>query len=135
MRPPPALEIPTRCMEDMRRHVSRQTPQEACGFLGGHGQRVEIVLPVANALASPVKFRMDAREQLTAMETIESLGMDLLGIFHSHPKGPGAPSPTDIAEAVYPVVNLIWFYDKDGWQARGFWIAHGGFQEVQLHWV
>ncbi len=135
MQPPPALAIPTPCMAAMIAHVSRLAPLEACGLLGGHAQRVGLVLPVANALASPVRFRMDAREQLTAMELIEALGMDLLGIFHSHPEGPPAPSATDIAEAAYPVVNLIWFRQDQGWRVRGFWISEGGFRDVPLHWV
>jgi proteasome lid subunit RPN8/RPN11 len=56
----------------------------------------------------------------------------MLAIFHSHPRGPSAPSSTDILEAMYPVVNIIWSKAGRRWQARGFWIEAGKVEEVPL---
>ena len=117
----------------MERHINFMAPLEACGLLGGTHQVVELVLPVKNAAESRTRFLMEPRAQLRAMEQIELEGLELLAIFHSHPKGPSTPSPTDIAEAAYPVVNIIWSKTGRRWQTRGFIIEAGRVEEVALN--
>jgi proteasome lid subunit RPN8/RPN11 len=102
----------------MRHHVAATEPLEACGLLAGRGGEVQAVLTVPNALK--------------AFNQIESAGMEVIAIFHSHPNGPDHPSLTDIEESAYPVVNLIWAPRDGDWQARGFWIEAGSFSEVTL---
>ena len=113
-------------------HVDSQVPLEACGLLAGRGSRVESVMVVTNQAQSPVRYVMDPIEQLHAFEWIESQGLDLLGIFHSHPTGPEIVSPTDIAEAAYDVVYIIVSRTDSAWKTRGFWIQDGSFDEVTL---
>jgi proteasome lid subunit RPN8/RPN11 len=122
-------------LNGMIRHAARQAPLEACGLLAGRAGRVERLLAMENAERSPARFRMDPLEQLRAFEWIEERGLHLLGIFHSHPAGPEAVSPTDIAEASYAVVHIVVSRPReDGseWQARGFWIEPGRVTEVAL---
>jgi len=118
--------------EKMRRHVRRCSPLEACGLLAGTGAQVELVIGVPNADRSPVRFRMDPRAQWRAFQRFERQGLELLAIYHSHPRGPADPSPTDHAEAAYPVVQVIWAPLEGKWQGRGFLIAGGTVQEVAL---
>jgi proteasome lid subunit RPN8/RPN11 len=90
------------------------------------------MIGVLNQAQSEVRFVMDPYEQLHAFDWIEANGLDLVGIFHSHPTGPETASATDIAEAAYCVVHLI-LAPRDGqWQARGFWIEAGTAREVAL---
>ena len=126
-------------MEEMRAHIDSCAPNEACGLLGGTGDVVRSVLPIANQERSPSRFRMDAREQLRGFRSIEEAGLDLVGIFHSHPAELGSqtdpepgPSATDIREAAYPVVQVIWFKQQGLWSARGFWIEDGQVSAVPL---
>jgi proteasome lid subunit RPN8/RPN11 len=119
-------------MFTMQRHINVEAPLEACGLLGGKNGIVELVLPVKNAAGSRVRFQMDPKAQFRAIEQIESEGLEIIAIFHSHPKGPSVPSPTDIAEASYRVVNIIWSKVGRRWQARGFWIEDGRAAEVPL---
>jgi len=118
--------------QTMRRHVAAQAPLEACGLLAGKQDSVETVLRVRNADQSPVRFRMDAQEQYNAFMWLDANDLDLVGIFHSHPAGPETVSPTDIAEAAYEVVHIIWSRKNRIWNARGFWIEKGSFTEVTL---
>lgn len=118
--------------QEMRRHVAAQAPLEACGLLAGKQDSVETVLRVRNAEQSPVRFRIDAQEQYNAFEWIDANGLDLIGIFHSHPSGPETASPTDITEAAYEVVHVIWSRRMRTWNARGFWIEKGQVTEVTL---
>jgi [CysO sulfur-carrier protein]-S-L-cysteine hydrolase len=119
-------------MFTMQRHINVEAPLEACGLLGGKSGAVDVVLPVKNAAGSRVRFQMEPKAQLRAIEQIESEGLEIVAIFHSHPKGPSVPSPTDIAEASYRVVNIIWSKAGRRWQARGFWIENGHAAEVPL---
>jgi len=75
---------------------------------------------------------MDPYAQLQAFEWIESHALELIGIFHSHPAGPETASATDIAEAAYEVVHIIWSRQNGRWNARGFWIENGQVTEVTL---
>ena len=117
---------------EMHTHVASQIPLEACGLLAGKNDRVEKVLPVRNQAQSPVRYVMDPYEQLKAFSWIESHDLDLLGIFHSHPTGPETASVTDIAEAAYKVVYLIWSLSGGIWRARGFTFKHGQALGVPL---
>ena len=116
----------------MLRHVEQHAPLEACGLLAGRNDTVQHVIPVRNQAQSAVRFVMDPYEQLQALAWIESQGLDLVGIFHSHPAGPETPSATDIAEAAYEVVQIIWSPPNGQWQARGFWLEAGQVTEVAL---
>jgi proteasome lid subunit RPN8/RPN11 len=113
-------------------HIESQMPLEACGLLAGKNNRVEKMLPVRNQAQSPVRFVMDPHEQLKAFEWIDSAGLDLLGIFHSHPTGPETASVTDIAKAAYKVVHVICSRSGGQWLLRGFWIENGQAAEVSL---
>jgi proteasome lid subunit RPN8/RPN11 len=82
---------------------------------------------------------MDPAEQLHAFGLIEERNMELVGIFHSHTGdeasgsvAPEGPSPTDVAEAAYPVVQIIWCRRAGQWSARGYWINGGRIAPVTL---
>lgn len=122
-------------LQKMIAHAESEAPLEACGLLAGRDSKVEKIFLVRNQAQSPVRFVMDPIEQLNAFEWIEANGMELLGIFHSHPAGPQAVSPTDIAEAAYAVVHVILSRTDGAWRARGFWIEDGSFREVRLQIV
>ena len=126
------LIISRKHWHEMLDHVDKHAPLEACGLLAGRYDRVEKVIAVRNQAQSPVRFVMEPYEQLQAFDQIDSSGLDLLGIFHSHPAGPETVSANDIAEAAYEVVHLIWSRTHGHWQARGFWIEDGSAMEVSL---
>jgi len=126
------MQINPEHWDAMRAHVETNAPLEACGLLAGKNDSVEKVFLIANQAQSPARFRMDPTEQLQAFDWIESNGLELLAIFHSHPAGPETVSVTDIKEAAYPVVHVIWSRNNGSWQARGFWIEDGRVTEVKL---
>lgn len=118
----------------MQGEVSERAPEEACGLIAGRDNIAWEVIPVRNALHSPVRYRMDPQEQLNAFNRIEELGLEIIAIYHSHPSGPAHPSPSDIAEAFYPdAVYLIWFRSDKGWDCRGFSISEEEVEEVPIY--
>lgn len=117
----------------MREHVRATAPEEACGLLAGTGEVVSRVMAITNSLRSPVRYRMDAQEQLEALLWMEDHAQELLAIYHSHPCGPAHPSPTDIEEFAYPpALTLIWSPVGEDWQVRAFTIEDGQAQEMEL---
>lgn len=126
------LTISKKHWQEMLDHVHQHVPLEACGLLAGKHDQVEKVIKVQNQAQSPVRFVMEPYEQLQAFDWIDSNELELLGIFHSHPTGPETVSLTDIAEAAYEVVHLIWSRTHGQWQARGFWIEADNVTEVPL---
>jgi proteasome lid subunit RPN8/RPN11 len=126
------LIISKKHWQEMLNHVQQNAPLESCGLLAGKNERVERVIFIRNQAQSPVRFVMDPYDQLKAFDWIESNQLDLLGIFHSHPAGPETASATDISEAAYEVVQLIWSRNQNRWRVRGFWIENGTAAEVPL---
>jgi len=130
-----ALTLGKNHWQEMLDHIIQNLPLEACGLLAGKNDRVEKVLLVRNQVQSSARFVMDPYEQLQAFDWIDSNGLELLGIFHSHPAGPETASVTDIAEAAYEVVHIIWSRNANEWRARGFWIQNGRTTDVTLQIV
>ena len=126
------LTIGKKHWQEMLNYVQQNAPLESCGLLAGKNEQVEKVIFVRNQVQSPVRFVMDPYDQLKAFDWIESNQLDLLGIFHSHPTGPENASATDIAEAAYEVVYVIWSLSGGIWKARGFHIKDGQALDVPL---
>src|SRR5512138_2076139 len=120
----PQLTISRAHWQEMLDYVRQHFPLESCGLLAGRNERVEKIIFVTNQAQSPVRFVMDPYEQLKAFDWIEVNGLELVGIFHSHPAGPETASTADIAEAAYEVIHLIWSRNQVHWNARGFWIEN-----------
>jgi len=119
-------------LQEMIAYVDKHAPLEACGVLAGKGIRAEKMIGVLNQAQSRVRFVMDPYEQLRAFDWMEDNGLDLIGIFHSHPAGPETASATDLLEAAYAVVHVILSRSGTQWKVRGFWIADGKASEVAL---
>jgi proteasome lid subunit RPN8/RPN11 len=124
------LTFPCPLYEQMVAHVLSDPAFEMCGLLAGQDGIVDRVWPVPNVLHSPVAYRMDGPEFITAMAACE---FEPLGIFHSHPSGPPVPSPTDIAEAAYPdsLYVVISLQDTSP-SVRAFRIIDGQVSEVKI---
>ena len=120
---PDRLEVPDALWQAMLAHLDACLPEEGCGLLGGSlaGGAAVALLPVENALHSPVRFSMAPTALFEALNELDRRGLDLVAFYHSHPNGPGAPSATDRAEFAYPgVLSLIASPGPEGWQVRAF---------------
>ncbi|MBM3122077.1 MAG: M67 family metallopeptidase [Chloroflexi bacterium] len=133
MPPLELLRIPANLWQTMHDHVVACLPEEACGLLAGRDGLVTLAIPVENAAHSPVRYRMEPRAQVGELLSIEARGLDLIGIYHSHPNGPAVPSATDLAEAYDPeTLSLIWCSGRRGWSVRAFALRGGQPTEVTV---
>ncbi len=131
------LAFPIALWSAVESQLTRALPEEACGLLAGQDGSVEQVYPVDNALRSPTAYRMDPAGQVKAMLEIERVGLQLIGIYHSHPTGPAIPSATDLKQASYPDSLYLICSPAPGqaWQARAFWLRDGAAVEEPLVWT
>jgi proteasome lid subunit RPN8/RPN11 len=114
-------------------HLTACLPEEGCGLLAGRAGLVELVVPIENAEHSSIRYSMEPRELVAALGRFESLGLEMLGAFHSHPGGPFGVSDSDVREWQYPEAALVvcvpW---EETWRARAFIVEGGRVAEVPL---
>ena len=116
----------------MHKHAQVEDPKEACGLLAGLNGKVTLVIPVQNISAAKTRFQMDPRAQIRAMELIEVEKLELLGIYHSHPRGPFYPSETDLRENQYSVMHIICSKAGRKWMSTAFELNGNKYLEVPL---
>jgi len=136
------LTISRSDLQVMIDHCVAGYPDEACGILGGRGGRVERVHCMTNARPGPVSYEMDPEEQFRVMKDLRQEGLDLVGIFHSHPGGRAYPSAIDVEKAYWPGTNLpnypdvvyviVSLMDRESPVVRGFSIVDGTVREVPV---
>jgi proteasome lid subunit RPN8/RPN11 len=118
---------------DVVGHLAACLPEEGCGLLAGHADRVELVLPIENADHSPVHYTMEPRALVSALGRLETLGLELLGAFHSHPAGPFGVSESDVREWHYPEAALMVCAPREeAWGARAFIVDGSRVAEVPV---
>lgn len=83
----------------------RERPNEACGFLLGHGARVRFAAAMRNVDERPAHaYRIDDREHIALRRLLRAMKppLEIVGVYHSHPSGPALPSERDVRDAHYP---------------------------------
>jgi proteasome lid subunit RPN8/RPN11 len=72
-------------------------------MLGGTEGRALNHYPTTNVEPEnkQIRYLIDPHQQLKAEEEIDASGLEVLAIYHSHPKTPARPSPTDVSTAYY----------------------------------
>lgn len=109
-------------------------PQEGCGLLLGTlidgVNRVHIIHPVPNSWEveseKVTRFRIDDRDMLDAEFAASDRGLDVIGIYHSHPEHPPIASSRDLSWAAWPGYSYLITEVRSGksgtsrsWQLRG----------------
>jgi proteasome lid subunit RPN8/RPN11 len=90
-------------------------------------------LPAINIADNPtVEYLMEPHDQLRHFQAMEEAGLELLGIYHSHPSSPAYPSPTDLSMAYYPeaVYVIASLTQRESPVLRAFRILDGQISEV-----
>jgi proteasome lid subunit RPN8/RPN11 len=96
------IRIEPHAWQEMVRHAKSTFPNECCGaMLGaidGDDKTVKRAVPLENAHHGPQQERYELRPEdlLRADREARQAGMDLIGIFHSHPDCDAYFSQTDL---------------------------------------
>lgn len=110
-------------------------PREACGLIAGTGERAAEIIPIPNAASDPLcTYVMEPRSLIAALSGLELRGLQLIGLYHSHPHGDPIPSPTDIRLATYPDTPYLIVGLKGGSASLAAWTMRPGqVDAVPLH--
>jgi proteasome lid subunit RPN8/RPN11 len=130
---PFVLVLPQRLYREILVQAEAELPNECCGLLAGYPgtSRVTRRLPLVNALASPIEFESEPRSLFEAFRTMRREGLDVLAVYHSHPKGEAVPSRKDVERSYSPeVVNLIVSFKDGKPELRAWWLRAAGFEEA-----
>lgn len=102
------IVLPAAVRETIRERAREDSPAECCGVLGGAYEpegtsRVHSQYPADNVAETPrMRYEIDPEQQLAIFDRLEARGEEIVGFYHSHPRGPARPSDTDAALATWP---------------------------------
>ena len=80
-------------------HTCKEEPNEACAILYGNKieeeNTVKEIWLTKNDTPSPIEFTLSAEQTWEMDQKRKELNLEIIGIFHSHPKGEAYQSNTD----------------------------------------
>jgi proteasome lid subunit RPN8/RPN11 len=108
-------------LERIRQHGTDAYPEEGCGFLLGTvtddgTNRVTDIRRATNRQAErrTRRYQLTAEDYRAADEAAREQGLDVVGVYHSHPDHPARPSETDLEEATFPGYTYVIVSVHDG---------------------
>ena len=96
------IEIEAKPWQTMVLHAERAYPNECCGAMLGHNQGRNKVVTDAVALENSfagdqnARYELKPEDLLAADKAARARGLDVIGIFHSHPDCDAYFSETDL---------------------------------------
>jgi [CysO sulfur-carrier protein]-S-L-cysteine hydrolase len=117
------------------KHCTREYPNEACGILAGRAGIVEQAFEMTNTESNPNSYAMDPREQFRVMKDMRQAGMELVGVYHSHPRSEAYPSSRDVNLAYYPeaVYVIVTLMNRRNPVPRSYRVVNGSITEVPMN--
>jgi len=96
------LEISPELLDQIHAHGEEAYPGEGAGFMLGNADRdlrvVNTILKLPNAREESARhnrYLLTPQDVLQSEEEAAKLGLDVIGVFHSHPDHPNEPSEFD----------------------------------------
>ncbi len=131
------LRLDEGLLEELRRPSLAAAPREACGVWYGRALGVDLelleVCVLDNIAGEPDAFELDPGQLRAAFDAQAALGLDLLGVWHSHPASGPRPSVRDLAGTPPGLCQLI-VAGESAQQLGAWWRSSGGFRRLELSW-
>jgi proteasome lid subunit RPN8/RPN11 len=116
-------------------HALAEAPREVCGLIGGSGGQARHIIAAPNVATEPeTRYEIAPAVLVAGVMQFQAAGLDLIGLYHSHPHGPPAPSRTDLALATYPDAVYLIVGLRTGEPELAAWrLAGGRAERLPLH--
>ena len=106
------LILPDSVRATILEHARRGRPREVVGVLAGdRAEDVSVVerrYEASNAAERPrVRYEIAPEAEIEILERIDRDGLDVVGFYHSHPRGPLEPSDVDAERAAWPGYSYV----------------------------
>lgn len=130
-----SVRVESTVLRQMQSHARQEPLIECCGMLAGRDGRITRAFPATNAAKNPAtEYEIAPKQLFQLTRDIRAAGLELLGIYHSHPNGKNEPSPRDVEQACYPDVAyfIISPLPNAGKPLRAFSISDGQVSELKI---
>lgn len=115
-------------------------PEECCGLIVGRAGsdelKISALVPAANVAEERrhERFEVDPTVHLRLQRKLRGTDETVIGVYHSHPSGPAAPSAYDVARAIEPgwLWIIVGLADGRAAEIQGFIHRADGFEPVEL---
>ena len=150
MSTPFRLRVPRQLLDEILSQAKGELPNECCGLLAGlidsspssdpvdsvDCARVGTVVwrhPLVNQAASPKEYESAPESLFEAFRHMQKHGLELLGIYHSHPTSAPIPSRKDLESNFYGdrVVHFIVSLAGPEPLIRGWWLSADAHREAE----
>ncbi len=124
------LELDATARSVIYEHSLAAYPREACGLLLGSNRRAMRAVSCRNMAAEPDRFELHPEDFLAAELEAETVNLEVVGVWHSHPDQPAVPSERD-RENAYPAwIHVICRVDAtEDTSLRAWHLDQGRFVE------
>jgi proteasome lid subunit RPN8/RPN11 len=128
---PRKLELPKVLYTHLFELARNALPNECVGFLAGiSSEQVSAVFPLVNVAGDASSYyTAEPSGTIRALKAIKNQHLELVGIYHSHPRHEAKPSKTDLEKATWDVPYLI--LDVQNLKARA-WELLDGMTEIEV---
>ena len=132
----PAVSMPQAARRALLAQARRARPRECCGLLVGRRRAVAFVFATRNLETDPNRFRVDDAAHIELRRVLRACtpALEVVGVYHSHPRGAARLSPSDVREAYYPQ----WIHVVVGLAGRAsiraFDLRRGKPRAVPIRW-
>ncbi len=130
------IQILAHVCQHMLEEAHHAPEVECCGLLAGRDGIITAILPARNTSADASgAYEIAPAELFRMFRQMRAEGLQHLGIYHSHPRGPNLPSPADVERAFYPDAAYVILSPLPGVSepVRAFQIRNGQFAELRIH--
>lgn len=122
------LVISQTLLKAIQRHGAQSYPEEGAGVILGEvrsdARYAEEILPLSNSYEADSRhnrYLIEATDILRAEQKAEEMGLDVIGIFHSHPDHPAEPSEFDLQWGLPWYSYLITRVESEGARESKSW--------------
>lgn len=127
------MEIEKTIIKQIVSEAYSANPLECCGYLAGNDHFITHAYPMKNIDQSNIHYSFEPKEQFKTVKDIRNRGMEVLGVYHSHPETPARPSKEDIRLAYDPQISyvIISLCDEKS-DVKSFKIVNGKVEQEEL---
>ncbi len=136
------LRLPQSIHDEMIAHARAELPNECCGLLAGKRPtsgtgsteiQVEQRYALINELKSPTEYESGGESLIAASKDMRHRGLEIVGIYHSHPTSPPMPSKKDLERNFYgdSVIHFIVSLARPEPEVRGWWLLDTSFDPAE----
>lgn len=132
-----SLVLSDALFDQMAAEARTALPRECCGLVEGVREsgivRVVALHPTANLETADDCFEIDPAKHVRLVRALRGTGREIVGCYHSHPRGRCVPSARDLAQAAQE--DFVWLIAAprdEGFSLGAFIFRAGAFHSLEL---